>query len=305
MRVLVTGAGGFIGREVVDALAARQHVVIAADRSAKQLEPVERRTPTASLVALDLADVAALSACLRTAAPDAIIHLAWYANPTDYLVSHENLASLAMTTRLVEAALAAGCRKFVAAGSCVEYRVLDRPLTEQDTAEPSTLYGACKHAASLVARALAAEAGAELAWARLFHMHGPEEHDRRLIPWVARELEAGRAVELTDGRQVRDHLHVADIASGLVALLSPGASGIYNVCSGEPVTLRRVLETVGDIVGRRDLLRFGARPHRDNEAMFLAGDAARLRGTGWKPHFGLEDGLRDAVTGALRRPRAG
>jgi dTDP-6-deoxy-L-talose 4-dehydrogenase (NAD+) len=150
-----------------------------------------------------------------------------------------------------------------------------------------------------VTNALASDAGAELAWARIFHLHGPEEDPRRLIPWVARELALGRAVELTDGRQVRDHLHVADVASGIVALLAPAAKGIYNVCSGEPVTLRTVLETVGDIVGRCDLLRFGARPHRANETMFLAGDSTRLRATGWTPRFGLQDGLRDAVAGAI------
>jgi nucleoside-diphosphate-sugar epimerase len=299
MRVLVTGAGGFIGREVVAALAARQHEVIAADRTADQLQRVSRQTPTATTIALDLADTGAFRVCLRDARPDAIIHLAWYADPSDYLVSHENLASLAMTTRLVETALQGGCRKLIAAGSCVEYRVLDRPLKEDDAAGPSTLYGACKHAASVVSQALAAETSAELAWARVFHLHGPGENARRLIPWVARELAAGRAVDLTDGRQVRDHLHVGDVAAGLIALLAPGAAGIYNVCSGEPVTLRTVLETVGDIVGRRELLRFGARPHRDNETMFLAGDSTRLRATGWSPRFGLEDGLRDAVAGVL------
>jgi nucleoside-diphosphate-sugar epimerase len=183
------------------------------------------------------------------------------------------------------------------AGSCVEYAPRDRPLVETDPAGPSTLYGACKHAAGIVSGALAAAAGASLAWARIFHLHGPNEDARRLIPWVAGELRAGRTVDLTDGTQVRDHLHVADVASGLVALLAPEASGVYNVCSGEPVTLRAVLETVGDIVGGRPLLRFGARPHRPGETMFLAGDSGRLRALGWSPRFGLGDGLRDALGG--------
>ena len=61
------------------------------------------------------------------------------------------------------------------------------------------------------------------------------------------------------------------------------------------MTLRRVLESVGDIVGRKDLLQFGARPHRPGEIMFLAGDSRRLRALGWAPRFGLEDGLADAL----------
>lgn len=296
MRVLVTGAGGFVGSNVVRALAGH-HDVVAVDRNPDALARVAAATPAAATEALDLADAARVMACLGTTRPDALVHLAWYADPADYLTSHANLASLAMTNAFLEAALAAGCRKLVVGGSCVEYAVANRPLVESDPADPRTLYAACKHAAWHVARRLAAEAGAELAWARIFHLHGPGEDPRRLIPWVARQLASGTAVDLTDGTQVRDHLHVADVAAGLAALLAPGASGIFNVCSGQPVTLRQVLETLADVVGGKPLLRFGARPHRAEETMFLAGDASRLRDLGWTPRFGLRDGLADAVRG--------
>jgi dTDP-6-deoxy-L-talose 4-dehydrogenase (NAD+) len=295
MRVLVTGAGGFIGSEVVGHLARQNHEVLAVDREGALASRVAGWSARVSTAAVDLDDVTSVRALLGEARPEALIHLAWYASPQDYLVSPANLASLAMTTALVEMALSLGCRKIVAAGTCVEYANRDRPLVEDDRADPATLYGSCKHSAWLVCRALAAAADAELSWGRIFHLHGPKEDPRRLIPWVAGELRLGKAVALTDGTQVRDHLHVSDVATGLVALLAKGASGAYNICSGEPVTLRRVLEIVGDIVGRRDLLQFGARPHRAGEIMFLAGDSRRLRALGWAPRFGLEDGLRDAL----------
>ena len=296
MKVLVTGANGFIGSEVVRILVDARHEVVALDRPAA---PANRLTAVADRierVAIDLDEPPAVRGLVEAVRPEALIHLAWYANPVDYLVSPANLASLSATAGLVEAALATGCRNLVLAGSCVEYRPLDRALREDDPIEPGTLYGTCKHAAWLVTKALASSAGAELAWARVFHLHGPGEDPRRLIQWVASELRAGRSVELTDGSQVRDHLHVTDVAAGLVALLSAGASGVYNVCSGEPVTLKKVLQTVGEIVGRPELLRFGARPHRAGEMMFLCGDSRRLRGLGWRPRFGLKDGLADAIS---------
>jgi dTDP-6-deoxy-L-talose 4-dehydrogenase (NAD+) len=294
MRVLVTGAGGFVGSSVVQGLAGH-HDVVAVDRNADALARLAGGAATTE--PLDLADEGRTAAFLRAARPDAVIHLAWYADPADYLTSHANLASLAMTNTFVAAAVAAGCRKLVVGGSCVEYAIANRPLRESDPTEPRTLYAACKHAAWQVAQRLAAEAGAELAWARIFHLHGPGEDPRRLIPWVGRQLASGTPVDLTDGTQVRDHLHVADVAGGLAALLAPGASGIFNVCSGQPVTLRQVLETVADVVGGKQLLRFGARPHRAEEIMFLAGDAGRLRARGWAPRFGLRDGLADALRG--------
>jgi nucleoside-diphosphate-sugar epimerase len=295
MRVLVTGAGGFIGANVVERLLADGHEVLALDRSETSFRRVSHLADRIALVAIDLSDRERSHAFLEEARPEAIMHLAWYADPRDYLTSNANLGSVSMTLAMVEAALAVGCRKLVMTGSCVEYGPKDRLLEENDPVGPKTLYAACKHATWLVVNALALAAGAELSWARIFHLHGPGEDEKRLIPWVARELRAGKAVDLTDGTQVRDHLHVADVAAGLVALLTPGASGIYNVCSGTAVTLRQVLEVVGEIVGRTELLRFGARPHRAEEVMYLAGSSARLRGTGWAPRFGLRDGLEDSL----------
>ena len=298
MRILVTGAGGFIGSAVTECLRRQGHEVFAVDRRGEALARLAGDGSGVVKQSIDIGDSNATGALMRDTRPEGLVHLAWYADPGDYLISHQNLASLATTFGLVEQALAFGCRKLVIGGSCVEYAIRDRPLRESDEADPRTLYAACKHAAWHTARALSAEAGAELAWARIFHLHGPTEDRRRLLPWVAQQLRAGAAIDLTDGTQVRDHLHVVDVASGLVALLAPGAAGIYNVCSGEPVTLRHVLETLSDLVGgKRDQLRFGARPHRPNETMYLAGDCTRLRGLGWAPQFTLRQGLEDALRG--------
>jgi nucleoside-diphosphate-sugar epimerase len=295
MRVLVTGAGGFLGAHVVRHLAADRHEVVAVDRDPEKLKRITDEIPSAAAAAIDLGDAGAVQTLLRQKPPDGLIHLAWYANPRDYLTSAANLGSLAMTTTLVQAILAAGCRKLVVGGSCVEYAAQDRLLVEGDPVDARTLYAACKSSAFQIGRVLADEAGAELAWARIFHIHGPGEDQARLIPWVARQIRSGVPVELTDGTQVRDHLHAADVAAGLVAILAPGARGVFNIFSGAPVALRQVLETVGDILGGRELLRFGARAHRPNETMFLAGDPARVRGLGWSPRFGLRDGLADAL----------
>jgi dTDP-6-deoxy-L-talose 4-dehydrogenase (NAD+) len=243
----------------------------------------------------ELADTRKARVLLSETRPEGMIHLAWYANPADYLTSHENIRALAMTTNLVESALAAGCRRMVLTGSCVEYAATEQLRIETHPTEARTLYAACKESAWNLSRVLCDEVGAVCAWARIFHIHGPGEDPQRLVPWVARQIRAGLRVPLTDGTQVRDHLHVSDVAAGLVTLLDSGLPGATNICSGQPVTLRAVLEAVGDTLGDRGLLDFGARPHRSNETMFLAGDPARLRSLGWKPRFGLRDGLADAL----------
>jgi len=302
MKVVVTGAAGFIGLEVVRQLSIDGHDVVAIARRPDQLSRIAGRRAKISKVAMDLDDAEAVGDLLRVARPDAVIHLAWYANPCDYLTSHRNLSSISMTTALIEGALSVGCKKLILVGSCAEYAPQSRPVTENDPIDARTLYAACKYSAWQLARVLADEAGAELAWARIFHIHGPGENARRLIPWVAGQLEAGIPVSLTDGTQVRDHLHVSDVAAGLVAMLRPGATGVYNVCSGQPITLRSVLETIGNLVGRADLLKFGDLQHRPHEAMYVAGNPERLRALGWSPRFDLRDGLIDALQGRYQAP---
>ena len=295
MRVLVTGAGGLIGSEVVGQLLDRSHDVVALDRPGSmarlsrwqgKIDHPGRRSRRRRRDARRLTE----------SRPDAIIHMAWYADPKDYLrrlgTSHRSrrrhASSSGARIRLPQAGDRRVVRRIRAARSTARRRRSGGPCDALRRLQAS---GVDRVARPCRRRRCRAVLGANFspAW--------PARRPARLIPWVARELRAGRVVDLTDGTQVRDHLHVVDVAAGLVRLLVPGASGIYNVCSGQPVTLRQVLETVGEIVGGTALLRFGARPHRPGETMFLAGDPGRLRALGWSPRFGLEDGLRDALLG--------
>ena len=88
---------------------------------------------------------------------------------------------------------------------------------------------------------------------------------------------------LSPGEQVRDHLDVRDVASALLHLAVSDVEGAVNVCSGNAVTLRTVLQMIGRELGRPELLQFGARPYLAVEVMNLAGAATRLIATGWRP----------------------
>jgi dTDP-6-deoxy-L-talose 4-dehydrogenase (NAD+) len=243
-------------------------------------------------IAVALEDEESIRSVLAETRPDTVIHLAWYTKPHDYLVSEENLRSLATTVQFVRTAFAAGCRKVVIAGTCLEYSTSKAPHRESDRTEPHSLYGSCKHAAHVVCEVLARRAGAELAWGRVFHLHGPGEDPVRLIPMAAARLRQRQPVDLTAGEQLRDHLNVDDVAAAFVALARPGISGTFNICSGQRVTLRHVMETVGEIVGGGDLLRFGRRPYPPDEAFFVVGDSTALRAIGWRPRY---ESLRDSL----------
>jgi nucleoside-diphosphate-sugar epimerase len=292
VRIAVTGAAGFIGSHVVKRLREAGDEPLALVRKGSSAPPVAGQP----VHALDLGDGDALRLWLDAHRPDAVVHLAWYARPQDYLVSPENATSLAMTADFARAVFASGCRKLVGIGTCLEYAASDRPVVETDPVAPVSPYARAKHEAFLRAGELAARAGAELAWARVFHLFGPGEDPSRLVPTVAASLARGEPIDVTAGEQVRDYLHVADVAAGIARLAGPGAAGVYNLCSGTARPLRELLLAVGHLRGRADLIRFGARPYAPDEVMHLAGRSDRLRGLGWSPRFRtLEAGLADAL----------
>lgn len=285
MRLVVTGAGGFIGSHVVRQAVAAGHAVTALLRPGgdpTKLADVREKT---ELRELSLEDVDAVGKLIRAVAPNAVLHLAWYANPTDYLSSVRNLDSLRATVTFAHAALANDCPRFVGVGTCLEYAPSVTAHRETDATDPTSLYASAKLGAWLAVRALSAQLGVQAAWARLFHLHGPGEHPARLIPTVRAALRAGRPVDLTGGEQVRDYLHVADVAAGLLRIAESEALGVVNVCSGGGVTLRDLALALADIEGGRELLRFGARPYAASEVMHVVGNCDRLLSLGWRPRF--------------------
>lgn len=296
MKVLVTGGAGFIGREVVRQLLERGDKVLSPVRDATGARLVAELGSGVATPVASVDDQLTTRSLVERFQPEAAIHLAWYAKPTDYRTSAKNLVSLQSTIELTHLLLEQGCRKLVYAGTCFEYRVADGPRQETDPTDPRSLYAAAKLAAGAVTGALAEAGDAELAWARIYFPYGPGESPQRLLPLVARKLAAGEPVDLTSGTQVRDQVHVADVASGLIWLTRPGASGPYNLGSGVPVTLRETVQALADLMDRPDLLRFGVYPERTDEPASMYADMARLRGLGWEARYPeVRDGLRASL----------
>ncbi len=125
---------------------------------------------------------------------------------------------------------------------------------------PSTPYAAAKAEVFKSLSQSLPKAGIEFAWCRLFYLFGEGEDERRLVPYLRGKLKAGEPAELTSGEQIRDYMDVRDAARAIVEVALGTAQGPVNICSGLPVTIRQLAERIADEYGRRDLLRFGARP---------------------------------------------
>jgi nucleoside-diphosphate-sugar epimerase len=297
-RVLVTGATGFVGRRVVPMLAAAGDEVHAVCRTDPSMPASGAMPATVTWHRCDLLDGAELDRLVADVSPTHVLHLAWCTTPPDYWTSPENERWARATGRLARAFAASGGARFVGAGTGAEYATGGQgPFSELTTpARANTVYGRCKHAAHAEVERVADTLGLSMAWGRIFFAYGPGEHPTRLVPSVVRSLLRGRPAECTNGRQVRDLIHVDDVASAFTRLLASDLEGPVNIACGNPVPIALVATTLGELCGRPDLIHLGARPTAADEPGAVVADVTRLRTElGWQPRYTLEEGLGETI----------
>jgi len=303
---LVTGATGLIGSALVPRLLERQVRVLCLVRSGRRaLVP-----PAATAIEVSSFATEALRKSLSHISADVVFHLASYGVQAPDR-DHEQLieGNIRLTAHLLEVTAEWPLEKFLFAGSCSEYAPAPagKPIPEFHPLQPISVYGAAKAAAELYGNALARYLKIPFITLRLFNVFGPGEGPHRLIPFIVNHLLREKSADLTGGEQVRDFLHVDDVASALIAAGSSGlrAHEAYNVCSSRPATVREVGELAADAVGKsRALLEWGKRPYRNDEPMWVVGDNAEfLRETGWRPSLDLPNGIRQMISALQQRKK--
>jgi nucleoside-diphosphate-sugar epimerase len=293
MRVLITGAGGFIGSQVVRKVLQDGHPVVAVLRPGESPERLIDCLDSVSLVHCDLSDGEAVRRLVSETRPEKAIHLAWYVEPGKYWQAGENLDCVRMSLSLARALSKAGCSRFVGAGTCAEYDWDYGFLSENVTPlKPRSLYGICKNATREILQAFCAQAGMGFAWTRFFYLYGPTEAKERLIPYVVLTLLKGEVAKCTSGEQIRDFLHVEDAASAVWAVAKSNLSGAVNIGSGQPIKVRTIVETIAQHLQREENVVLGALPTDPQEPLLLLADVRRLvSGVGWKPSLTLKEGV--------------
>ena len=295
-RLLVTGAGGFVGAAVADLAARNGHSVTALVRNPSSPRAVALAGRCAIAVA-DLSDRDAVRAVLAQARPHCVIHSAWEGVGGPDRAGDIQLDNIRTSVELLDSAIAVGTRRFIGIGSQAEYGRHDRRIDESATTEPFLLYGAAKLSTCHLTRQRASEAGIGFAWLRLFSPYGPGDNPNWLIPSVATQILAGQTPRTSAGTQKWDYLHIADCAQGiLAAAVTESAQGVFNLSSGRAVTVRSIVERIRDLACPGLQLTFGDIPFGPNQIMHLEGDSSRLSAaTGWTPSIMIEDGLVTVV----------
>ena len=290
MKVLVTGASGFIGRRVVAKLQqeARFEIVATSQNTNISSQGIE-------IERANLLSPGGPEALIKRVRPSHLIHLAWNAQPGLFWSAPDNLDWAAATIVLARAFLETGGERAVFAGTCAEYDWTgDSYLHEGSPLKPATLYGAIKDATRRAVCTAGENAGVPIAWGRVFWLYGPNEAPGRLVSDVASALIDGRIIETSMGEQRRDFLHVDDVAGAFVAALNSDWSGPFNIGSGHAISVRILIEALANAAGRPELIHFGARPRPKADPDLLEADIHVLRDLiGFAPSISLERGISE------------
>ncbi|MGB8326136.1 MAG: NAD(P)-dependent oxidoreductase [Steroidobacteraceae bacterium] len=291
-RVLLTGASGFIGRHCIAPLLELGYEIHAVARKPSAAELAGVRWHAADLLEPGVPQV-----LVSRVKPTHLLHLAWFVVPGQLISSPENFAWVRASLDLVQEFVAQGGRRLTVCGSGYEYDWNYGYCSETLTPTvPNTVYGTCKLALNLLVQSLASQASLSAAWGRVFFLYGPHEHPQRLVSSVILSLLRGESAKSSHGKQIRDYMHVQDVADGLVAVLDSDVTGSVNVSSGEATTILDIVLTIGRMFDRPELIQLGAIPPRANDAAMVVGQNARIvSAVGWRPKFELESGLRHTV----------
>jgi len=275
MRVMVTGATGFVGQHVVKQLLSKGHAVVAVARNIIRA----REMSWFDSVEFIQCDLHKNIECLFQLGniPDVIVHLAWPGLPNyrDFFHISKNLPA---DIAFLEGAVQAGVSHLVVAGTCLEYGVQYGPLSEDMETKPSTPYGFAKDVLRKSLQLLQKEKPFTLQWMRLFYMYGEGQNEKSLLAQLDQAIADKESVfNMSKGDQLRDYLPIEKIAENFVfAIDNPECNGVINCCSGKPVSVLDLVQQRCRDKAYNIQLNRGYYPYPDYESMAFWGVSSKL-----------------------------
>jgi UDP-glucose 4-epimerase len=298
MRVLLTGAGGFVGSHLLRRfLRDREHEVAVVLRPGRAYPRIAELQGSVEVMLGDLAQGETLAEPLRRFAPEVVVHAAWPLPTSKNRNSVEHADHVGYAVQLAKLACAATAKHFVGIGSQAEYGAAADRNRSHEAGQPTTLYGTAKLCAGLLTEKVCAALGMRFAWLRLFSAYGPGEDRTWLIPSLCARFLAKERPATTAGEQVYDYLFVDDAADAVHEVaVKPQAAGCFDLGSGHGHPVREVIERVRDLIDPSLPIGFGEVAYAVDQVMRMEANVDRLQQvTGWRPRVDLDTGLRRVV----------
>lgn len=270
MKILVTGATGFVGRHVINELLDKDHEVVCIIRDEKKLALFKWSNKVKTINCDIYENIPDLK---EIEMPDALIHLAWSGLP-NYQSLHHLEQNLPGDQRFLRSMVYMGIKNILVTGTCFEFGKQNGALFPDMPTFPDNPYAIAKDTLRKWLQALKEEKKFVLKWVRLFYMYGPGQNPNSILSQLDCAIDNGEPVfNMSGGEQLRDYLPIEKVAQCLVDIVeNSGKQGIIHCCSGKPISIRRLVKE--HIVKRKGEIKInlGYYPYPENEAMAFWGE---------------------------------
>lgn len=277
MKILVTGATGFVGNHVVACLVSNGFDVIATSKNETKAIDKKWYRETKYIPYDFEKNCSNLNVFEYFHKPDILINLAWNGLPhfMDLIHIEKNLF---LHYGFLKNFIENGGKHIVNIGTCFEYGMKNGCLNEDMQTEPNNAYALAKDTLRKFINELEKKHSFVFQWVRLFYMYGDGQHEKSILPQLLRALNNGDAnFNMSKGEQLRDYLPIEDVAMHICNIaLQKEVTGIINCCKGEPVSLRKLIEDFLDKNHYSIKLNLGFYPYPVYEPMAFWGDNRKL-----------------------------
>jgi nucleoside-diphosphate-sugar epimerase len=277
MRILLTGATGFLGSHIADFLCQNGFDLLLTRRTTSKLDKCIAFAKDVNWILTD--DEKWIAKAIEFK-PEIIIHAAWNGVENSKRDNWEvQLSNIGFLYQLLKIAKEANVKKIIALGSQAEYGQFNEKVTEEYSVNPVSSYGFVKLACLEYLKSFCNDHSIQWYWLRIFSILGKNDNPGWLIPSVITKLNNNETIDLTLGDQCYDYMYVTDFCDRLLKVIcsSENNSGIYNVCTGRATKIKELLIAVANKIDKPlSLLKFGALPYRPNQTMFMIGDSAKF-----------------------------
>lgn len=301
MKVLITGATGFVGSHLLELFLNNNYQVQILLRPESNTWRIAHLISHNNINLLygDLNDIGQsdLKNSINSFEPESIIHLAWQGVGNKDRNDTQQLLNIQQSIELVKLAKGLNVKSFIGLGSQAEYGPCSNIISELQPTLPTTCYGIAKLSTSLVLQDLCEQFNIRYAWLRLFSSYGPKDNDSWLIPYLINSFKNNINPDLTKCEQRWDYIHVADVASAIYSIvISSQANGIFNLGSGQANKLIDIVNYINNKTNPDIKANIGAVPYRPDQVMHLEADITRLKKyTNWTPRKNLYQGLDETI----------
>ena len=287
-KVLVTGATGLIGKELITPLKELGFDIYALT--------IDKNNPDNGVnwIPCNIFNYAEVQKICSEVKAEYLLNMAW-CTTGDYLSSQMNYDFLSAGINLLKSFAENGGKRIVFTGTCFEYKFQNTPLKENDPLDTKkTVYTFCKDLLRQTAEFYSKQNKLSFAYGRIFYVYGSQENKTRLTGMVIDKLSKNEKVIIKSGNLQKDYMYAKDIAGAFAALLDSAAEGIVNICTGKPIYIKDFVTTIAQEMGKEHLIIFKDVP--SNQPPIIVGDNTKLlKEVGYKIKYTPEKAFKEIL----------